>query len=163
MELKLDCGHLSDDEFVAAFEALQLKHAHFNHGDHVRLAWIYVRRCGAAGAEEKLLAGIRRMAENVGAPQKFLYTTTVAWARLVAAAIEEDSADGPFEEWVGRHEQLMDKNLLDAFYSPGVSTSDAARAGWVDPDQGELRPERDWRTVKSDCATGRSGELDGIV
>jgi hypothetical protein len=33
MELKLDCGHLSDDEFVAAFEALQLKHAHFNHGD----------------------------------------------------------------------------------------------------------------------------------
>jgi hypothetical protein len=138
MEPKLDSGHLSDDDFVAAFEAQQLKHAHFNHGDHVRLAWIYVRRCGAAGAEEKLIAGIRRMAENVGAPQKFLYTTTVAWARLVAAALEKDSAEEPFETWICRHERLMDKNLLDAFYSPGVLTSDAARAAWVEPDRGEL-------------------------
>ncbi len=115
MQLNLGCGHLSDEEFIVAFESLNLKHAKFNHADHVRLAWIYVTRLGVAAAEEKLLLGIRRMAENVGAPQKFLYTTTVAWARLVAAALEKDSRGATFEEWVARHEGLLDKNSARGF------------------------------------------------
>jgi hypothetical protein len=138
MELNLGCGHLSDDEFLAAFESLQLKHAKFNHADHVRLAWVYVSRFGAAQAEDRLLLGIRRMAENVGAPGKFLYTTTVAWARLVAMATEEDSVPGTFEQWISRHEPLLDKNLLDAFYSHGILQSDAARSRWVEPDRRPL-------------------------
>jgi hypothetical protein len=137
MQANLGCGHLSEDEFVAAFESLTLKHADFTHADHVRLAWIYVSRFGGATAELKLLHGIQRMAANVGAPQKFLHTTTVAWARLVAAALKKDSSVIPFEEWISRHGVLLDKNLLDAFYSKGILTSDAARSGWVAPD---LRP-----------------------
>ncbi len=138
MELNLGCAHLSDDEFLSAFESLQLKHASFNHADHVRLAWLYVSRFGAALAEDKLLLGIRRIAENVGAPGKFLYTTTVAWARLVAIAIERDSAAGTFEQWIPRHAPLLDKNLLDAFYSQGILLSDPARSRWVEPDRKPL-------------------------
>jgi hypothetical protein len=138
MELKLGCAHLTDEEFVEAFEGLRLKHAHFNHGDHVRLAWIFVRRCGVVGAEEKLLKGIRGMAEKVNAPEKFLYTTTVAWTRLVAAELAKGSVEGPFERWIAEHEALLNTKLLDGFYSPGVLKSEAARAGWVEPDLGEL-------------------------
>jgi hypothetical protein len=138
MELNLGCGHLSDDEFLAAFESLQLKHAKFNHADHVRLAWLYVSRFGADQAEDKLLLGIRRMAENVGAPGKFLYTTTVAWARLVAMGIEKDSVAGTFEHWISRHKPLLDKNLLDAFYSHSILESHAARSRWVEPDRKPL-------------------------
>ncbi len=143
MQVNLGCGHLSDEEFIVAFESLNLKHAKFNHADHVRLAWIYVTRLGVAAAEEKLLLGIRRMAENVGAPQKFLYTTTVAWARLVAAALEKDSRGATFEEWVARHEALLDKNLLEAFYSERVLKSEAARTGWVAPDRKVFGPTRE--------------------
>lgn len=138
MEPKLGHAHLTDDEFLAAFEGLQLKHVNFNHADHLRLAWIYVSRFGAAGAADKLLTGIRRMAEHVNAPQKFLYTTTVAWTRLVAAALESDPPAEPFANWVRRHQALLNKDLLDTFYSPGILTSDAAKAGWVEPDLRKL-------------------------
>jgi hypothetical protein len=41
MDLNLGCGHLSDDEFVTAFEEGTISRAAFHHADHVRLAWIY--------------------------------------------------------------------------------------------------------------------------
>src|SRR5271169_1056902 len=84
VDFKLGCGNLADDEFIAAFEECRLSPGGFHHADHIRLAWLYVRRFGAAQAEQRLLAGIQKMALHAGAPQKFLYTTTVAWARLVA-------------------------------------------------------------------------------
>jgi hypothetical protein len=143
MQVNLGCGHLSDDEFVAGFESLNLKHANFNHADHVRLAWIYVSRLGVAAAEEKLLLGIQGMAEKVGAPQKFLYTTTVAWVRLVAAALHKNSCGAAFEEWVSGHEALLDKTLLDTFYSKGVLQSEVARRGWVAPDRKVFGPTDD--------------------
>jgi hypothetical protein len=88
MDVNLGCGHLSDDEFVAAFEEGTVSPTAFHHADHVRLAWIYAGRCDAAEAEEKLVAGIRRFATKAGVPKKFQYTTTVAWSRLVAASRE---------------------------------------------------------------------------
>jgi hypothetical protein len=52
MDLNLGCGHLSDDEFVAAFEECRLSPAGFHHANRVRLAWSYTGRCDAKGAEE---------------------------------------------------------------------------------------------------------------
>ena len=43
MDVNLGCGHLSDDEFVAAFEEWALSPAAFHQG-HLRLAWIYAGR-----------------------------------------------------------------------------------------------------------------------
>ena len=139
MELKLGCGHLADDEFIAAFEECRLPHGVFHHADHIRLAWLYVRKFGAAQAEQRLLAGIRKMALHAGAPQKFLHTTTVAWARLVAAAPKHRVANESFEQWIAKHPQLLNKDALAEFYSTGVLESPEARSGWVDPDRNPLR------------------------
>ena len=35
---------MTDDEFAAALEALTLPPSGFRHADHVRLAWIYLKR-----------------------------------------------------------------------------------------------------------------------
>jgi hypothetical protein len=78
MDLNLGCGHLSDDEFVAAFEECRLSPAGFHHANRVRLAWIYTGRCDAKGAEEKLLAGIRRFAAKAGVPAIHNDTSLVA-------------------------------------------------------------------------------------
>jgi hypothetical protein len=72
--MNLGCGHLCDDEFVAAFEACTISPAAFHHADHVRLAWIYAGRCDAKKAEERLLAGIRRFAAKAGVPLKSFNT-----------------------------------------------------------------------------------------
>ena len=129
---------MSDDELREQFESLQFLPADFHHADHVRLAWIYVRTLGPAAAEQRLLEGIRKLAIHADAPNKFLYTATVAWARLVAAAVERDSAELPFADWITRHPELLDKDLLDQFYSAGQLKTDPARSRWVEPDRKPL-------------------------
>jgi hypothetical protein len=138
MELHLGCGHLGDSEFVRGFEECNLGHAAFHHADHIRLAWIYVSRHGGREAEVRLLAGIRKMALHANAPQKFLYTTTVAWTRLVAAARGNGGAADKFSDWIALHPELLDRHLLGRYYSPGRLETPEARASWVEPDLASL-------------------------
>jgi hypothetical protein len=138
MELNLGCGHLCDDEFVAAFETCTISPAAFHHADHVRLAWIYAGRCGAKKAEETLLAGIRRFAARAGVPEKFQYTTTVAWSRLVAASRKNAKAENRFGKWIARHPEFLDRRLLDKYYLKHTLQSEPARSTWVAPDLAPL-------------------------
>ena len=134
MELNLGTASLSDDVFVQAFEACQLDPGKFHHADHIRLAWLYVHRHGARGAEALLLDGIHKMAQHAGVPQKFHYTITIAWARLVAAACcKSDSCDS-FCEWIKTHPQFLNRYLLREHYSAGKLESLQARCGWLGPD-----------------------------
>jgi hypothetical protein len=137
MNVRLGTAHLSDKEFVVAFEDCRITGDSFHHADHVRLAWLYVREFGEIGAQEKFLAGIRKLAAHLGAAQKFHCTTTVAWLRLVAAAQREDSRTALFGDWVVKHHSLLDKEFLLAHYSKECLDSAEARNGWVEPD---LRP-----------------------
>ena len=134
MKSGFGCLHLSDDELLGEFGECRLAPGEFHHGDHVRLAWICVRRFGQLGAEQHLLRGIRNMAERAAAPEKFLYTTTVAWVRLVAARQELGASNERFEEWITKWPELLNKNLLNENYSTGRLESVEARGGWLEPD-----------------------------
>ena len=52
----------SDEDFLRAFFGLTLANSEFRHRDHLRLAWLAVRRHGDGAAEEVVTAGIRRFA-----------------------------------------------------------------------------------------------------
>jgi hypothetical protein len=127
----LDMG---DDEFVRAFESCELEGASFHHADHVRLSWIYVCRFGEQSAAELMLAGIRRFAAHNGSPQKFHYTQTCAWVRLIAVAQSESVGLKTFEEFAAAHPELLDARTLCRYYSKSLLDSPAAPAGWVEPD-----------------------------
>jgi hypothetical protein len=134
MELNLGTAAISDDAFLQAFEASQLDPGKFHHADHLRLAWLYIQRHGARQAETRLLEGIRTFAQRAGALQKFHHTTTIAWARLVAAACCESTSGDSFYVWIKSHPELLNKHLLDEHYSAGRLESSEARRGWLDPD-----------------------------
>ena len=134
MELNLGTAPMSDDEVLRAFDATQLNPAKFHHADHIRLAWLCIRRYGAVQAEARLLDGIRKLAQRAGAPGKFLHTTTVVWVRLVAAAYREANPCDSFYEWINSHPHLLNRHLLEEHYSAGKLESREARCGWLDPD-----------------------------
>jgi hypothetical protein len=138
MELNLGTAPMSDDAFVRAFEECRLDPAKFHHADHIRLAWLCVNRYGALEAEAKLLDGIYKFAQHAGAPGKFIHTTTVAWTRLVAAAQNHSPGAKNFSEWIQSHPELLDRNLLTKYYSPGRLETPEARSGWVEPDLAPL-------------------------
>jgi hypothetical protein len=75
------------------------------------------------------------MAQQAGAPEKFLHTTTAAWTRLIAAAARKGPAGCCFEEWIEAHPELLDRHLLLKHYSKERLESAEARRGWLEPDR----------------------------
>jgi len=133
-EIRSGSLRLTDDEFVRAFKSCELAGASFHHADHVRLSWICVCQFGERDATERVLTAIPRFAAHNGSPQKFHFTQTCAWVRLIAAAQRESSYVKTFEEFVAAHSELLDANALARYYSKSLLDSPAARAGWIEPD-----------------------------
>ena len=152
---------LSDDEFLAAFEATTL--AEFHHVDHIRVAWIYLQRLPFPQASRRMAESLRRFAASKGAHQKYHETITQAWMLLVADALDQDlqaagertlsaeagpeaspgdsrtnpAADG-FDAFAAAHPELLDAHALDRFYSSQLLGSPAARTEFVTPDLSPL-------------------------
>jgi hypothetical protein len=136
-------SQLSDDEFTAAFEAATL--ADFHHADHIRAAWIYLRRIPFPAASERMAESLRHYAASKGAHMKYHETITQAWMLLVASALEQDgqaaNATDGFNAFAEAHPELLDMHALDRFYSSQLLASPAARAHFVSPDIAPL-PDR---------------------
>ena len=78
--------------------------------------------------------GIRRFANHHGATEKYHHTLTLAWMRLVAAALVETPEGYAFEQFITAHPQLLDLNLLAKYYSKELLWTAAARETWVPAD-----------------------------
>jgi len=135
----------SDEEFLRAFEDLSLPADLFHHREHIRVAWWYLKASDATRAAERMSEGIRRFANHHGATQKYHHTLTLAWMRLVAAALVETPEGYTFEQFLATHAELKDTKLLAKYYSKEVLQTAAAREGWVEPDHQPLPELRIYR------------------
>ena len=89
--------------------------------------------------------GIRRFANHQGATQKYHHTLTLAWIRLVAAALVETPEGYSFEQFISAHPELKYTKLLDKYYSKEILQTAEAREGWVEPDLQPLPELRIYR------------------
>jgi hypothetical protein len=124
----------SDQDFLRAFENLSFPAELFHHREHIRVAWLYLKSNDASRAAELMSEGIRRFANHHGATQKYHHTLTLAWMRLVAAALVETPEGHAFERFLSEHQELKDTNLLAKYYSKELLQSAGARESWVEPD-----------------------------
>ena len=124
-------------DLIRDFETCALPAQAFHHRDHIRVAWTYLRMMDYQAAEKRMSDAIRKFAAVHGATSKYHHTLTLAWMRLVAAAIRDDQDIDDFDHFAGEHPDLFDASAPETFYSPGLLQSEAARSGWVEPD---LRP-----------------------
>jgi hypothetical protein len=111
-----------DAEFLARFEAGGIPNADFRHRDHLRMAWLYVRRDGREAGTARIRAGLRHFAAVHGVAHAYHETLTGFWARLMAHVVEVFPDDARFE---------------DANWSSELLDGAPARREWVEPD---LRP-----------------------
>ncbi len=135
----------SDEEFLRAFKDLSFPADRFHHREHIRVAWLYLKSTDATRAAERMSEGIRRFANHHGATQKYHHTLTLAWMRVVAAALVETPDGHTFEEFIAAHPQLKDTKLLDQYYSKKLLQTVAARETWVEPDLQPLPELRIYR------------------
>jgi hypothetical protein len=109
----------------------------FGHREHLELAWSYLRRYSIDEAGEAMVAAIRHVARLHGDEDKYHETITRAWLHFVAVHIQRWGADS-FEEFLKRNPALLDRNLIQHFYSRELILSDGARASWSAPDVRQL-------------------------
>ncbi len=105
----------------------------FGHREHLELAWTYLRLHPIEEAESAMTAAIRHIARGHGAEGKYHETITRAWLRCVAVHTQRWGA-GSFEKFIERNSDLLDRKLLEHFYSPELIFGERARVVWVDPD-----------------------------
>ena len=166
---------MTDHELLRRFEAVDLPE--FRHVDHVRVAWAALERDGEAGALVTMIDALTRFAAAKGAPDKFHYTLTRAWLALIAdARARLPRPRTPPRSWK-RIPLLGDARTIDRHYSSDRLASEAARAGWVEPNRAALTvapleaaggpaPEpgsvRAVRSRRRQCAkAGRRHDADG--
>ena len=148
---------VDEEAFVESFERCQYPNDRFKHADHVRLAWIYIRRHGVDEAEQRIAQSIRAFAGSLGHGEKYHETMTVAWLRLVYSAHCATPKIEDFREFISLHRWLADKRSLNTFYSQRLLETAQARRFYVDPDLRSL-PGGAWATttVPPDETSGES-------
>ena len=123
-----------DKSFLGRFERCELSEEEWTHVAHIRVAWICLRILPADDALQRIRKGILRYnTEVLRRKHKYHETVTIAFTRLVA----ERMLAG--EEWVDfalRIDDLLDTKapLLLRYYSKDRLFSNAARAGFLEPD-----------------------------
>lgn len=130
-----DRAPLADEGFAAAFEALALRPDAFRHAEHVRLAWIYLRRHGLLEAIRRYREGLVRFTGHHGASRR--YHETVTWAMVVL--IHERIVGAPeiddFRAFAAANPDLMrwHGGAFFDYYAEDVLASELARRTFVLP------------------------------
>lgn len=136
---------LSDADFLAEFESCRIGHTRWSHRCHVRMAYLYLREHGYDEGLRRIRDGIHALNASHGdavpkdrVERGYHETITVAWARVLAAAIAAWGPATDFEAFAGQHPHLVQPTLLRLWYSrPHLMTWDAKRA-FVEPDLAAL-------------------------
>jgi hypothetical protein len=131
---------MSDDELLAAFERASLPAGEFHHSQHVRAAWLFVRRDGMPKAIEAFSAALQRFADANGAPN--LFHVTITWAYLLLINERQEACRAAeWEAFARLNADLLTwkPSILDRYYTAGALWSERARRTFVLPDRGLAR------------------------
>lgn len=128
---------MNDDEFLAAFESCTLDE--FHHRDHVKVAYLYLRRYPLDDAIAKVRAGLQALAVAWNAPvddleKGYHETMTQAWVRLVHLTLRDCGVAESANAFCDGQPQLMHKTRLELFYSRERLMTWEAKRGFVEPD-----------------------------
>lgn len=132
---------ISDADLLARFEDTTLPAEAFHHAQHVRVAWMFVRRFGLPDAIGLFSQALRRFAEAKGKPTLYHQTITWGYLLLIGQRIDHDES-GSWDEFAAANPDLLTwkPSLLDRYYTAETLWSDLARRTFVMPDR-QLRAD----------------------
>jgi hypothetical protein len=127
---------MTDDEFIANFESCTLASQSFHHADHVKMAFLYLRRYPALEALQRFSASLASFAAAHGKPDLYHETITWAFVFLIRERMVRSAGQQTWTEFAERNEDLLDwkDSVLKKHYRPETLSSDVARNTFVLPD-----------------------------
>ncbi|MGH9512958.1 MAG: hypothetical protein ACRD2U_12575 [Terriglobales bacterium] len=128
---------MSDDEFIASFEGADLSNESFHHADHVRMAFLYLRRYPAVDALRRFSISLARFAAAKGKPERYNETITWAFLFLIRERIARGGSQPLWPQFANENADLLNwkENILKKYYRDETLASDFARTTFVFPDK----------------------------
>jgi len=135
---------MDDETFVARFEAAAFPMDQWHHREHVKIAYLYLRRYTFGDALKRMRLNIQSLNASHKVPESpargYNETMTQAWLRLVHASLSQygpaDSADAFYDQ----HPELSQSKILRLFYSRDLLKSPDLKYEFVEPDLARLPP-----------------------
>ena len=122
---------MTDEEFLEAFEDCTLEE--FHHADHIRMAWIYLRKFGYTAGSIKVKEGIKKFAAAKNANTLYHETITEFWIRLVLHVIQANTNVENFSEFLHSTWALLDAKSIFSHYTKDFLMSEKAKKEWMPP------------------------------
>ena len=122
---------MTDEKFLAALEDTSLPDADFRHRDHLRAAYLYLRRDGFAEAVGTMSAALRCFAASRGKAERYHETVTIAFLALINERLASSGDPGSFDAFIARHPEIAERDLLTRYYRPETLASENARRSFV--------------------------------
>jgi hypothetical protein len=128
---------MQDEEFIEQFENCTLPAQDFHHRDHVKLAWLYLKRHSALEALEKFSEGIKRFAAFNGKATRYHETITWAFIFLINERMASMTEEATWQEFAESNADLLDwqKSILKQYYRDETLQSELARRIFLLPDR----------------------------
>ena len=128
---------MTDEEFVASFENATLDNSTFHHTDHVRMAFLYLRRYPVLEALERFSASLLKFAAANGKPTLYHETITWAFLLLIRERMARAGGDQSWADFANGNPDLLNwkDNILKKYYRPETLASDLARNTFLLPDK----------------------------
>lgn len=124
----------ADAEFKHQFEACEIAAGGFNHEAHIRLAYIYLAENDTESSITLMRASLKRFLQHNNVdPMKYHETLTRAWILAVHHFMNKTGHCSSTGEFIARHPEMLDTNIMMSHYSADVLFTDAAREAFVEP------------------------------
>lgn len=124
------------EEVTRRFEDCELSSDEFKHRPHLTAALSYLLRLPEEEALARMRRSILKFIEHHDIPREVYHETlTVFWVRRVRAFVSREGRGRTLCELAnGLARECGDPRLIYEYFSEALIKSEAARAGWVEPD-----------------------------
>ncbi len=129
---------VEDSELLRRFETQYIRRDEWTHTEHCRVAYLLIQKHDWAGAVHCMRECIIKLNNAQGVPNSdtrgYHETVTIAWLRLIAAAMERNTVTRSSQEFLQSNPHLLDKTTLAQYFSQHLLSSVLARQFFVHPD-----------------------------
>ena len=128
---------MEDQEFLDRFEACTFPAADFHHQEHVKVAWLYLRRYSLLETLARFAASLKRFATANGKPNLYHETITWVYVFLIHERMQRTGSERSWKEFAEANTDLLDwkDSILKSYYRDETLRSDLARKTFVFPDK----------------------------
>ncbi|MHB8502923.1 MAG: hypothetical protein ACYDCG_05945 [Candidatus Acidiferrales bacterium] len=128
---------MTEQEWLEQFEKGTLSGGCFHHADHVKMAFLYLRRYPPLEALDRFSSALTRFAAAQGQPDRYNETITWAFLLLIRERLARANPQHTWEEFSARNADLLhwNDNILRKYYRAETLGSELARRVFLFPDK----------------------------